>query len=64
MLLDSNKNYLLDVAHNDTLHEQNKAVIDYNFDVLIRTDWKDKALQKVNELPSVPMDFIKDKFFK
>lgn len=64
ILLDSNKHYLLDVAHLDSLHAQNKSVIDYNFDVLIRTDWKNIALQKVHELPQVPMNFIKDKFFK
>lgn len=64
ILLDSNKHYLLDVEHLDTLHAQNKSVIDYNFDVLKRTDWKEMALQKVDQLPSVPMDFIKDRFFK
>jgi hypothetical protein len=64
MLLDSNKNCLLDVVHMDTLYEQNKSVIDYNFDVLIRTDWKEIAWQKVNQLPLKPMGFIKDRFFK
>ena len=64
MLLDSNKNCLLDVAHMDTLHAKNKSVIDYNFDVLIHTDWKEMALQKLDQLPSAPMDFIKDRFFK
>jgi len=63
-LLDCNKNYLLDVAHAETLYKKNRSVIDYNFDVLVRTDWKDMALQKVNKLPQAPMDFIKDKFFK
>ena len=62
-LLDSNGHFLLDDKHASVILEKNKDIIEYNYSVLLDTDWRHKALEEISNLPTLVRDFLENRFF-
>lgn len=63
-LLDSNRHFLLEDKHASAILEKNKDIIEHNYSVLSDTDWRQKALEEISNLPTLVRDFLENKFFK
>jgi len=62
-LLVDNKNVFLDTDKNKEIYDLNKHVIDYNFGVLLQTDWLQKATDEIETLPPHVKQFLIKQFF-
>ncbi len=57
-ILDDNRKFLINDKDNTEIYNLNKNIIDYNYNVLIKTNWKSKALRELDSLPSNIKDII------
>jgi len=63
-LLDDNSHFLLQQEHASEIMEKNREIIQYNFDVLVSTDWKKKAYEKISMVSGPTREFLKELFFE
>jgi hypothetical protein len=55
---ESNKKFLFDTKNNRDIYENNLEVIEYNFDLLLSTDWDKKFLRELEKMPAMVRQLI------
>lgn len=59
--LESNKSFLLDKEQNFDIFQKNRQNIEFNFNLLISTDWEKKFLQELEKMPDLVRKLILSK---